>query len=190
MHQHRRSFNGIAILLLSIALSLLAWAAWTGGELALSLEHAPLAWLQCMMLTACAITAFHLALFKQDKQVLWSVIACALLFCALDEKFMFHESAQVFIYSHYLTPSPQTAFFIHALTLVYAFGGLFCLYWLRERVLKSTFLKLCLAVLTGCAAIGLDIAFDSVHIQAYEEALEYLAETFFLIGLTNELRNH
>lgn len=194
MNQRFNSLAKIALPLLLIAMALLAWLIWRGGELALSLEHAPLAWLQCMMLTACAITAFHLALFKHNEQLLWCVIAGALLFCALDEKFMFHESLQVFIYSHYLMPSPKMSFLIHTLTLIYAVGGLICLYWLHYsywqhcKVYKHTFLTLCLAVLTGCAAIGLDIVFDNVHIQAYEEVLEYLAETIFLIGLSHELQ--
>lgn len=190
MSQRFKPLAKIALLLLSIALALLAWLIWSGGELALSLEHAPLAWLQCMVLTACAITAFHLIQFNQKNRIFWRLTACALLLSALDEKFMFHENVQVFIYSHYLTPSQQTTFFIHAITFVYAAGGLFYLHLLRHKVHSYTFLTLCLAVLLGCAAISLDIAFDNVHIQAYEEVLEYLAETVFLIGLTHELQKH
>ena len=138
-----------AFYLASIALSLLAWLAYSGGELALSLEHAPLAWLQCMMLTACAVTAFQLYLINTHYSTFWAFTAIALLFCALDEKFMFHESAQVFIYSHYLTPSTQAAFLVHALTLIYGFAGLFYLHCLLNKARPSTF-KICfLAVLIG-----------------------------------------
>lgn len=189
MHQHTSSFFNLAILLLSTAICLLGWVAWRGGELALSLEHAPLAWLQCMILTASAVTAFHLWFLNPRNPVFWAFSAIALLFCALDEKFMFHEATQVFIYSHYLTPSAQAAFFIHAITLIYGLGGLFYLYCLRNKAQRTTFITCCFAVLIGLMAIGLDIAFDSVHIQAYEEVLEYLAETVFLIGLTHELQH-
>lgn len=190
MSQRIKPLAKIAVPLLSTALALLTWLIWRGGELELSLEHAPLAWLQSMMLIASAATAFHIWLLNPRNPIFWALTAIALLFCALDEKFMFHESVQVYIYSHYLTPSAQTAFLVHATTFVYGLGGLFYLYYLSHKAQRSTFATCCLAVLIGLAAIGLDIAFDSIHIQAYEEVLEYLAETVFLIGLSNELLHY
>lgn len=185
MHKKHLLINNLIII--SISLSLLIWIAWTGGEEALALEHSHLAWLQSMMLIACAVTSANIAMLHRKHQLFWYILSSLLLFCALDERFMWHEHIQEYIYFQYLEPSAISIRWIQATTLVYAIGGVIVLTKLKLVSHLSTFRWLGTSVLIGCAAVVLDVLFDSLRIQAYEEILEYVAEVLFLNGLINEL---
>lgn len=168
--------------------SWIGWRWWPHWGLAFAAEEAPLAWWQAALLVANATAAGALAavlgaLGSRRAALTWGLLAVGLVLAALDERFMAHEAVQDWLQFD-LGLSRRWA---QGVILVYAVGGLVLMrtVWVEG----STALRrwTIAAVLAGGAAIGLDLAFDTIAMQIVEEGLEALAETLLLAGLFSEL---
>ncbi|MDR0673525.1 MAG: hypothetical protein LBF93_07680 [Zoogloeaceae bacterium] len=177
------------VLGLNLAVTAGIGAAWHPDLLfAFSTEDAPLAWQQGMLLAACASVC---GLRAQDAareatgrdKWFWGLLALCLLFAALDERFMFHEQTQDFLFYTIADAAPAARPWVHALLAVYALAGLLLLCCLKKMVSRAAWHWFWLAIACGLATIALDIAYDSIGGQLYEELLETLSSTLFLCGL-------
>ncbi len=187
-----------------LALVVVAWVWWPHWGLGLGAETAPLAWLQCQALTACALCAAmraalpHLALASGAVTAGgravngWAVLALLIFLASLDERFMFHEQIQELLaftlIDQFHMPDELALRQVQALTGVYVLAGLVGLWWLRAKATASAWRWMRTGIVIGMAAIGMDVATDDMQCQILEEALEFLAETFMLCGLLNEAR--
>lgn len=177
--------------MLGVSAAVVAWIGWRWWPhwgLAFAAEDAPLAWWQAALLVANATAAgalatVHGAVGARRAAVTWGLLAVGLVLAALDERFMAHEAVQDWLQVD-LGLSRRLA---QGVILVYALGGLVLLHavWtLGSHTLKRWTIA---ALLAGTAAIGLDLAFDTIAMQIVEEGLEALAETLLLAGLFSEL---
>lgn len=162
---------------------------WPHLGLGLAAEHAPLAWLQASLLVACAVVAgLRSALDTGRSAVCWAVLAMLLTAAALDERFMGHERIQDWLAEGVAAGWPGGERLVQGVTAVYAIGGFALLAWLRYTVSEPAWLWCRAAILVGTVAIGLDLAFDAIGPQIFEELLEAVAETLMLCGLFTEVR--
>lgn len=170
-----------------------AW--WPDVTFALALENSPLAWLQSSLLVAAAsvagvralVAAAQGAAAPEGRPWRWGVIALLLLGAALDERFMGHERIQEWVFYDLLNGQPAFHQVPQTLTALYGLVGLWVLGWMR-RVMDPSAWRACrAAVVLGLLAILLDLTFDTVRIQLFEELLETAAETAFLCGLFREV---
>jgi hypothetical protein len=180
------------VLGLNLAVTAGIGTAWHPDlHFALATENAPLAWQQGMLLVACASVSGLLAqnAARADtgrERWFWGGLALCLLFAALDERFMFHEQMQDFLFYTVADAAPAARPWIHALSAVYACAGLVLLFFLRKMASRAAWRWFWPAVACGLAAIALDIRYDDIGMQLYEELLETLSSTLFLCGLFRE----
>jgi hypothetical protein len=109
-----------------------------------------------------------------------------LLLAALDERFMFHEQMQDYLFYTVADAAPAARPWIHALLALYACAGLALLFFLRKLASRAAWRWFWPAIACGLAAIALDIRYDTIKMQLYEELLETLSSTLFLCGLFRE----
>ncbi|MDR2112003.1 MAG: hypothetical protein LBQ62_02705 [Candidatus Accumulibacter sp.] len=158
---------------------------------AFATEDAPLAWQQGMLLVAsasvCGLRAQGAAQKRQGSASwFWGVLALCLLLAALDERFMFHEQMQDYLFYTVADAAPAARPWIHALLALYAGVGLALLFFLRRLASRAAWRWFWPAITSGLAAIALDIRYDTIGMQLYEELLETLSSTLFLCGLFRE----
>lgn len=147
-----------------------------------------MAWWQAALLIANAAAAGAVATVQgalgvRRAAVAWGVLAVGMVLAALDERFMAHEAVQDWLVFD-LGVGRSLA---QGVILVYALGGLALLHtvWtLGSPPLRRWAFA---ALLAGGAAIGMDLAFNTIGMQVFEEWLEALAETLLLAGLFSEL---
>lgn len=120
--------------------------------------------------------------------VYWAVLTMLLIAAALDERFMGHERIQDWLAEGVAAGWSGGVRLVQGLTAVYAMAGLALLAWLRHTVIASAWLWCRAAILVGTVALGLDLAFDAIGPQIFEELLEAVAETLMLCGLFTEAR--
>lgn len=177
------------VLGLSLSVAVGMGLAWYPDLLfAFATEDAPLAWQQSMLLVAsasvCGLCAQAAAREKAGRASwFWGGLALCLLFAALDERFMFHEQAQDYLFYTVADAAPAARPWIHAFLAVYACAGLALLLFLRKMACRAAWRWFMPAIACGLAAIALDIRHDDIGMQLYEELLETLASTLFLCGL-------
>lgn len=185
----KRAVPSVVVLLVSATVvAWIGWRWWPHWALAFAAEEAPLAWWQAALLVANAVAAgavatVHGAHGARRAAATWALLAVGLVLAALDEHFMAHEAVQDWLRLD-LGLSARLA---QGVILVYALGGLLLLHavWtLGSRALRRWAI---VALLAGAAAIGMDLAFDTIGLQIVEEWLEALAETLLLAGLFSEL---
>jgi hypothetical protein len=181
-----------ALLVLAISFSVVAWMGWRWWPhwgLAFAVEDAPLGWWQTVLLGANATAAGALACVhaavgsRASAARRWTLLAIAMVFATLDERFMAHEAVQDWLQFDLGLPRAWA----QGVILVYGLGGLMLLrtVWLESSAALRRWTVA--ALLGGGAAIALDLAFDSIAMQIVEEGLEALAETLLLAGLFSEL---
>lgn len=159
---------------------------WPDLVFALALEHSPLAWLQTMLLVACATAAALCATVQGTGQGRgWTGVSLLLLLAALDDRFMGHEAVQAAL-AHWGGGSPSAVRAAQLLTLLYIPIGAATVLWLR-RVMDPRAWRWCAAALAvGVVALAMDAAFTAAGPQVIEETLEYAAESLMLTGLLSE----
>jgi hypothetical protein len=191
----RRAPGGVAsylVLGLNLAVTAGIGVAWHPDLLfAFATEDAPLAWQQGMLLVACASVCGLLAQNAARADAgrarwFWGGLALCLLFAALDERFMFHEQVQDFLFYTVADAAPAARPWIHALLAVYGCAGLVLLFFLKRIASRAAWRWFWPAIACGLAAIALDIRYDDIGMQLYEELLETLSSTLFLCGLFRE----
>ena len=101
---------------------------------------------------------------------------------------MGHERIQDWLAEGVAAGWPGGERLVQGVTAVYAIGGFALLAWLRYTVSEPAWLLCRAAILVGTVAIGLDLAFDAIGPQIFEELLEAVAETLMLCGLFTEVR--
>ena len=168
-----------AFFIVTLIVSGLAYFWWPDLDFAFALEAAPLAWVQSSLLIACTTLAGVLCVLD-DKKTIWLFTCAGLLYAALDEKFMFHETLQSYIRYEWMGNTPLAYQVSHAFTLVYLLFGALAYVWLWKNLCRQAKKWATSALLVGAGAIVLDVLFDSVFIQIFEELSETLAETLFL----------
>ncbi|MDR3157741.1 MAG: hypothetical protein LBU11_01760 [Zoogloeaceae bacterium] len=180
------------VLGLNLAVTVGIGVAWRPDLLfAFAAEDAPLAWQQGMLLVACASMSGLLAQNAARADTgrarwFWGALALCLFFAALDERFMFHEQMQDFLFYTVADAAPAARSWIHALLAVYACAGLVLLFFLKRMASRAAWRWFWPAIACGLAAIALDIRYDDIGMQLYEELLETLSSTLFLCGLFRE----
>ena len=200
----RFSLEWVVLGICLTALVAVAWVWWPHWGLGLGAETAPLAWLQCQALTACALCAAmrsalpRLALASGTATTGsraingWAVLALLIFLASLDERFMFHEQIQeqltFTLIDRFHMPDELALRRVQALTGVYALAGLVGLWWLLAQATAPAWRWMRTGIVIGMVAIGMDVATDDMQWQILEEALEFLAETCMLCGLLNEVR--
>jgi hypothetical protein len=181
-----------ALLTLAVSFGVIAWMGWHWWPhwgLAFAVEDAPLAWWQAALLVANASIAGALACVHAgcgDRRAAvrwWTLLALGMLFAALDERFMAHEAVQDWL--EYDLGWPRRA--AQSVILAYALGGLVLLHVVWTEGSPALRRWTVATLVTGAAAIALDLAFDTIALQIAEEGLEALAETLLLAGLISEL---
>ena len=181
-----------ALLTLALSFSVIAWMGWRWWPhwgLAFAVEDAPLAWWQAALLganasAAGALACVHAAVGSRSSAARrWTLLTFGLVFAALDERFMAHEVVQDGLQFDLGLPQHWA----QGVILIYALGGAALLKaaWIESS--SSLRRWTVAALLAGGAAIGLDLAFDTIAMQITEELLEALAETLLLAGLFSEL---
>jgi hypothetical protein len=185
--------NGASWAVLAISLAVVAgigWAWFPDWLFAFATENAPLAWWQAgLLLAASGASALRGqgALTRDEPgAAFWFILAAGLLLAALDERFMFHEQVQDFMFYTLADAAPAARRWVQATSAIYALAGLVLLAYLWKRVGSAPRRWFCAAVLCGLMAITLDIAWDNIRMQMIEEWLETLASTLFLSGLLRE----
>jgi hypothetical protein len=166
----------------------IGWRWWPHWGLAFAAEDAPLGWWQAALLIANAAAAGAVATVQgavgaRRAAVAWGVLAVGMVLAALDERFMAHEAVQDWL----VLDLGVRRSLAQGVIGVYALGGLALLHtvWtLGSAPLRRWAIA---ALLAGGAAIGMDLAFDTLGMQVFEEWLEALAETLLLAGLFSEL---
>ncbi|MDR1935661.1 MAG: hypothetical protein LBS49_08790 [Candidatus Accumulibacter sp.] len=161
---------------------------------AFATEDAPLAWQQAALLVACAcvcgvraqLAALRVPEVSFRAVAFWSVLALCLLLAALDERFMFHEQAQDFLFFTLFDAAPAARPWVHALLAFYALAGVGLLHLLRQRASRAAWRWFWPAIACGLTALAMDIRYDDIGMQLFEELLETLATTLFLCGLFTE----
>ncbi len=161
-------------------------AGWPDLVFALALEHSPLAWLQTMLLVACATAAALCAGVQGGGPSRgWTLVCLLLLAAAIDDRFMGHERVQAWA-AQRIGEAPAALWWTQRLTLAYLPIAGSALWWLR-RVMDARAWRWCLGALgVGVVALLMDAAFDAAGPQVIEETLEYAAEALMLTGLLSE----
>jgi hypothetical protein len=182
------------VLGLSLAVAIGIGLAWRPDLLfAFATEDAPLAWQQGMLLVACAsVCGLRAQIAAREggrEPWFWGGLALCLSFAALDERFMFHEQAQDYLFYTLADAAPAARPWVHALLAVYACAGLALLRFLGKMACRAAWRWFWPAIACGLAAIALDIRYSDIAAQLYEELLETLASTLFLCGLFRETGN-
>jgi hypothetical protein len=181
-----------ALLTLTVSFGVIAWMGWRWWPhwgLAFATEDAPLGWWQAALLVANASAAGALASVhaaagsRRRAAIVWTLLALSMVFAALDERFMAHETVQDWLEFDLGVPRRWA----QCVILVYALGGV-ALLWAVWTEGSATLRRWTIAALVaGGLALGWDLAFDTIAMQIIEEWLEALAETLLLAGLFSEL---
>lgn len=170
------------------------YAWWPNLAVALALEDSPVAWLQSSLLVACACAAGFRAMLvpttepvnKPRGSLPWVMLSFSLILAALDERFMFHERVQELILFEVLDGNSTFRRLTQMAILVYALVGVGVMLWLRKVMTVPAWRWCGSGIVVGFAAVAMDVAFDSVTLQIFEELLEVVAVTLFLCGLFRE----
>lgn len=187
--------SSIFILFISLAITAGIIYVWRPNlAVALALEESPIAWLQSSLLVACACAAGFRAMLapagepaKNPRAPLpWVVFSLLLIVAALDERFMLHERVQEFILFEVLDGDPALKRLTQVVTLAYALAGVGVMLWLRKAMAAPAWRWCRAGIAVGIAAVVMDVAFDSITLQIFEELLEVVALTLFLCGLFRE----
>ncbi|MDR2129424.1 MAG: hypothetical protein LBP52_10225 [Burkholderiaceae bacterium] len=188
-HRSRAFWLAALVLGLNCAVAAGIGVAWYPDLLfAFATEDAPLAWQQGMLLAASAsVCGLHAQNAACDGQKgacwFWGGLALCLLLAALDERFMFHEQMQDYLFYTVAGANPAARPWIHALLALYACAGLALLFFLQKLASRAAWRWFWPAIACGLVAIALDIRYDTIKMQLYEELLETLSSTLFLCGL-------
>jgi hypothetical protein len=155
-------------------------------ERAFRSDDSPVSWLSSTLLFANAVVALVLALQSVIPARLGGAMSLGLLWCALDEQFMFHERFK-YRYVHAWFPDGGFGSWLADLPLaLVGVGGAICVAWFARAMRKRSAVS-CVLMLTGLALGGLALAVDgwgeSWPVAPFEEGIEALAESFFLSAL-------
>lgn len=188
--------SSVVIIFISTAIATgIVYMWWPHLAVAVALEDSPVAWLQSSLLVACACAAGFRAMVALPAEpakhlrgpLPWVLLALLLILAALDERFMLHERIQEFILFEIFDGNPALKRLTQAVMLVYAVAGLAVILWLRGAMTAPAWRWCRAGIAVGFAAIAMDLAFDSVTLQVFEELLEVAAVTLFLCGLFREV---
>jgi hypothetical protein len=158
---------------------------WPFVERAIALEDAPIAWLQTTAIAASAVACLCHGLLDDRRRTGWFLVALALFAMALDERFMGHERLKEWIWAEVFDGDRvRMGVWGDMPIAAYGVGGAAVVSWIvRGATNRYAATLLWSAIAAGAAALILDIAANSLWIQVWEELLELLAETLFLIAL-------
>ena len=156
-------------------------------ERAFRSDDSPVSWLSSALLFANAVVALTLSLTSAIPPRLGGVMSAGLLWCALDEQFMFHER---FKYDYVPTWVPAEGLFSFCLGNLPMFavglGGTASVAWFLRRMWRTNIVAcglMLIALALGVAALVVDLWGEQWWVAPLEEGIEVLAESVFLSAL-------
>jgi hypothetical protein len=156
-------------------------------ERAFRSDNSPVSWLSGALLFANAVVALVLVLTAAMPPRLGRLMAGGLLWCALDEQFMFHERFKYdYAPSWFAEEAALPSWLLNLPMIAVGLGGAVCIAWFLRRMWRGNIVACGLmltALAVGVLALAVDLWGDGWAIAPFEEALEVLAESFFLSAL-------
>lgn len=156
-------------------------------ERAFRSDYSPVSWLAGVLLFTNAVVALLLSLTAALPPRLGRLMAGGLLWCALDEQFMFHERFKYdYAPSWFADDGALPSWLLNLPMIAVGLGGTVCIAWFLRRVGRGNVVASALmltALAVGFLALAVDLWGDGWAIAPFEEGLEVLAESFFLSAL-------
>lgn len=156
-------------------------------ERAFRSDDSPVSWLSSVLLFANAALALRLAMERALPPRLGGLMSLGLLWCALDEQFMFHERFKFRVIDPRFGLEAFPGSWLAQLPLAaVVLGGAACIlmFLLHARSRSPAAALFMLAALAvGIFSQVVDVAGEAWGIAPFEEGLEVLAESLFLGGL-------
>jgi hypothetical protein len=183
---HSVSAVRLTIAMLTIVFTItiaVVFAEWPFIERAIALEDAPIAWLQSTLIVASAVTCLCRGIMSGRPA--WNAIAAALLVLALDERFMGHERLKEWIWLEFFDADWSRAGRWPDVPMLFvAAVGAAVVTWITREIPAGYPAGLMWAALAaGAAALAMDVVWQTLEMQLWEELLELLAETLFFTSL-------